>query len=60
LDSTTAEGIMTLFQRLNDGGRTVVMVTHDEDVASHAKRIVRLRDGLVVSDDLVTARTVTL
>jgi len=60
LDSTTAEGIMTLFQRLNDGGRTVVMVTHDEDVASHAKRIVRLRDGLVVSDEPVTARTVTL
>ena len=51
LDSTTAEGIMTLFQRLNDGGRTVIMVTHDEDVARHAKRIVRLRDGLVVSDD---------
>jgi putative ABC transport system ATP-binding protein len=56
LDSTTAEGIMTLFQRLNDGGRTVVMVTHDEDVARHAKRIVRLRDGLVVSDELVTSR----
>jgi putative ABC transport system ATP-binding protein len=57
LDSTTAEGIMTLFQRLNDGGRTVIMVTHDEDVARHAKRIVRLRDGLVVSDELVTSRT---
>jgi putative ABC transport system ATP-binding protein len=60
LDSTTAEGIMTLFQRLNDGGRTVIMVTHDEDVARHAKRIVRLRDGLVVSDDLVTTRTVSV
>ena len=58
LDSTTAEGIMTLFQRLNDGGRTVIMVTHDEDVARHAKRIVRLRDGLVVSDDAVTSRTI--
>jgi len=56
LDSTTAEGIMMLFQRLNDGGRTVVMVTHDEDVARHAKRIVRLRDGLVVSDESVTSR----
>src|SRR5450755_1384629 len=59
LDSTTAEGIMSLFQRLNDGGRTVVMVTHDEDVARHAKRIVRLRDGLVVSDESVTSRLVT-
>ncbi|HEY5093515.1 MAG TPA: ABC transporter ATP-binding protein [Candidatus Eremiobacteraceae bacterium] len=58
LDSTTAEGIMTLFQRLNDGGRTVVMVTHDEDVARHAKRIVRLRDGLVVSDEAVTSRMI--
>jgi len=57
LDSTTAEGIMTLFQRLNDGGRTVIMVTHDEDVARHAKRIVRLRDGLVVSDEAVASRT---
>ncbi len=60
LDSTTAEGIMTLFQRLNDGGRTVIMVTHDEDVARHAKRIVRLRDGLVVSDEPVTSRTVSV
>ena len=59
LDSTTAEGIMTLFQRLNDGGRTVVMVTHDEDVALHAKRIVRLRDGLVVSDEPVASRTIS-
>ncbi|HKW45618.1 MAG TPA: ABC transporter ATP-binding protein [Candidatus Eremiobacteraceae bacterium] len=59
LDSTTAEGIMTLFQRLNDGGRTVIMVTHDEDVARHAKRIVRLRDGLVVSDELVASRTIS-
>jgi putative ABC transport system ATP-binding protein len=60
LDSTTAEGIMTLFQRLNDGGRTVIMVTHDEDVARHAKRVVRLRDGLVVSDEPVTSRTISL
>jgi putative ABC transport system ATP-binding protein len=60
LDSMTAEGIMTLFQRLNDGGRTVIMVTHDEDVARHAKRIVRLRDGLVVSDESVTSRTVAV
>ena len=57
LDSTTAEGIMTLFERLNHGGRTVIMVTHDEDVAHHAKRIVRLRDGVVVSDDPVKDRT---
>jgi putative ABC transport system ATP-binding protein len=58
LDSTTAEGIMAVFERLNGGGRTVIMVTHDENVAHHAKRIVRLLDGVVVSDDSVTNRTV--
>jgi putative ABC transport system ATP-binding protein len=50
LDSVNAEGIMALFSRLNEEGRTIVVVTHDDDVASHAKRIVRLRDGLIVDD----------
>ncbi|MCU0873245.1 MAG: ABC transporter ATP-binding protein, partial [Pirellulaceae bacterium] len=43
--------IMQLFARLNDEGRTIIMVTHEDDVAAHAKRIVRLRDGLVQSDE---------
>ncbi|HEY0395538.1 MAG TPA: ABC transporter ATP-binding protein [Candidatus Elarobacter sp.] len=51
LDSQTSEEIMALFHDLNVGGRTIIMVTHDEDVARHAKRIVRLRDGRVVADD---------
>jgi putative ABC transport system ATP-binding protein len=59
LDSTTAEEIMTLFARLNDGGRTIIMVTHDDDIARHAKRTIRLRDGLVVEDSLVTNRTLS-
>jgi len=50
LDSQTSEEIMALFQHLNDGGRTIIMVTHDEDVASHARRIIRLRDGRIVDD----------
>jgi len=50
LDSTTAEEIMALFGSLNDGGRTIIMVTHDDDIARHAKRIIKLRDGLVVED----------
>jgi putative ABC transport system ATP-binding protein len=50
LDSQTSEEIMALFRQLNEGGRTIIMVTHDEDVASHAKRIIRVRDGRIVDD----------
>ena len=55
LDSQTSEEIMALFEQLNAGGRTIIMVTHDEDVARHAKRIIRVRDGRIVSDE-ATAR----
>jgi len=58
LDTQTSEEIMGLFQSLNTAGRTIIMVTHDEDIARHAKRIVRVRDGLVVADDLTAAATV--
>ncbi|MEA2665033.1 MAG: putative transport system ATP-binding protein [Candidatus Eremiobacteraeota bacterium] len=50
LDSETSEEIMGLFRDLNLAGRTIIMVTHDEDVASHAKRIVRVKDGRIVDD----------
>jgi putative ABC transport system ATP-binding protein len=50
LDSQTSEEIMGLFAALNAGGRTIIMVTHDPEVARHAKRVIRVRDGLVVSD----------
>ena len=52
LDSQTTEEILQLFYRLNQEGRTIIMVTHENDVAAHAKRIVRLRDGLIQSDQL--------
>jgi len=50
LDSKTSVEILSLFDRLNAAGRTIIMVTHDENVASHAKRVLRVLDGLVVAD----------
>jgi putative ABC transport system ATP-binding protein len=50
LDSKTTEEILLIFDRLNDEGRTIIMVTHEDDVASRARRIVRLRDGNIQSD----------
>jgi putative ABC transport system ATP-binding protein len=50
LDSRTAEEILALFQALNRDGATIVLVTHDAEVARHARRIVRFRDGHVIED----------
>jgi putative ABC transport system ATP-binding protein len=50
LDSVTTQEILELLDRLNDAGKTIIMVTHENDVGARAKRIVRLRDGSVVSD----------
>ena len=52
LDSRTGEEIMGLFGRLYESGHTIVIVTHEEEVAEHARRVVRLRDGVVESDEI--------
>jgi putative ABC transport system ATP-binding protein len=51
LDSKTSVEIMSLFAEIHQNGNTVVLVTHEEDIAAYAKRIVRLRDGKVELDE---------
>ena len=51
LDSATSQEIMRVFEALADEGQTVIMVTHEPDIAAHARRVVVLRDGQVASDD---------
>src|SRR3954463_9104666 len=53
LDSKTGDEIMSLFEALSEKGNTVIVVTHEEEVARHARRIIRIRDGLIASDEVV-------
>jgi putative ABC transport system ATP-binding protein len=50
ISSAQAEEIMEIFQNLNDEGHTIVMITHEPDIAKHAKRIIQIRDGRIVED----------
>jgi putative ABC transport system ATP-binding protein len=53
LDSRTSEEIMGIFQALNEDGKTVVLITHEPDIAQHAKRVVTVRDGRIQGDERV-------
>jgi len=58
LDSATSEEILGLFQALNEAGRTILLITHEPDVAEHARRVVALKDGRIVRDEPVKARRI--
>jgi putative ABC transport system ATP-binding protein len=58
LDSKSGNVVMEILQKLNDSGRTIILVTHEMDTANHAKRIIRLKDGNILSDEKVAVRTI--
>ena len=51
LDTKSSEELMVIFERLNKGGNTIIMVTHEADLAAHAERILHIRDGLIEQDE---------
>jgi putative ABC transport system ATP-binding protein len=55
LDSASSEEVLGILERLNDDGRTIVLITHEDDVAKRAGRVIRLRDGVILADEPVAA-----
>jgi len=51
LDSNTGEEIMEIFEQIHAGGNTIILITHEEYIANHSNRVVRLLDGLIQSDE---------
>ena len=58
LDSKSGLQVMTILQRLNDSGKTIILVTHETSTAEHAKRILRMVDGRIIADESVTNRRI--
>ena len=58
LDSKSGNTVMHILQQLNNQGHTIILVTHETDTANHAKRIIRIRDGNLISDEPVKNRTI--
>ena len=56
LDTRTSREVMEIFERLNDEGKTVIIITHEHDIAAYAKRVVAFRDGKIVQDAPITER----
>ena len=52
LDSKSTQDLLNLFDQINQAGRTVVVITHEDEVAKRAKRVVRMRDGKIISDEI--------
>mgnify|MGYP003393843850 CR=1 FL=1 len=57
LDCTSGNAVLSILQELNNSGRSIILVTHEMDTANHAKRIIKIKDGIIVSDEKVANRT---
>ncbi|MCX6701703.1 MAG: ABC transporter ATP-binding protein [Candidatus Zambryskibacteria bacterium] len=58
LDSKSGNSVLEILQKLNDRGHSIILVTHEMDTANHAKRIIHIKDGMIVGDEKITNRTI--